>query len=73
MKDTVDNIFDIVHPRIDWSVGGIGKFINMHFILETRRDAMPRGGVDRPTIQLRGEERPMTTFISTCKLITKWL
>lgn len=35
----------------------VRKFINSHFVLQTRRDVMPNTRKDRPMLQLRGRGR----------------
>ncbi|XP_041482647.1 guanylate cyclase soluble subunit beta-2-like isoform X2 [Lytechinus variegatus] len=57
MEDTtVDILFNMLHPQIDWSVPSIRKFINMQFVLETKREMIiPGWGEEQPMLQLRGQ------------------
>ncbi|XP_072180530.1 guanylate cyclase soluble subunit beta-2-like [Diadema setosum] len=57
MEDTtVDILFNMLHPQIEWSVLSIRKFINMQFVLETKREMIiPGWGADQPMLQLRGQ------------------
>ncbi|XP_033107155.1 guanylate cyclase soluble subunit beta-2-like [Anneissia japonica] len=52
----VNEFFSMVHPQIDWNIKSIQKFINMQFVLETRRRMItPHWGDSRPMLQLRGQ------------------
>ncbi|PIK45567.1 putative guanylate cyclase soluble subunit beta-2 isoform X2 [Apostichopus japonicus] len=54
--DTLDSFFKIIHPQIDWKLSSMRKFINMQFVLETKRSVITQGwGKDRPMLQLRGQ------------------
>eukprot|EP00057_Strongylocentrotus_purpuratus_P014976 XP_011669450.1 PREDICTED: guanylate cyclase soluble subunit beta-2 isoform X1 [Strongylocentrotus purpuratus] len=57
MEDTTVNaLFNMLHPQIDWSVPSIRKFINMQFVLETKREMIiPGWGEEQPMLQLRGQ------------------
>ncbi|XP_042342886.1 guanylate cyclase soluble subunit beta-2-like [Plectropomus leopardus] len=47
--------FSIVHPEVTFTISSIRKFINSHFVLQTRRDMMPEAWKNRPMLQLRGQ------------------
>ncbi|XP_049918350.1 guanylate cyclase soluble subunit beta-2-like [Epinephelus moara] len=51
----LDLYFSIVHPEVTFTISSIRKFINSHFVLQTRRDMMPEAWKDRPMLQLRGQ------------------
>uniref|UniRef100_A0A667Y2N9 guanylate cyclase n=1 Tax=Myripristis murdjan TaxID=586833 RepID=A0A667Y2N9_9TELE len=51
----VDQYFSIMHPEVPFTISSIRTFINSHFVLQTRRDMMPRAWRDRPMLQLRGQ------------------
>ncbi|KAG7238728.1 hypothetical protein INR49_031244, partial [Caranx melampygus] len=51
----LDQYFSIVHPEVTFTISSIRKFINSHFVLQTRRDMMPEAWNDRPMLQLRGQ------------------
>ena len=54
--DTLDSFFKIIHPQIDWKLSSMRKFINMQFVLETKRSVIAQGwGDERPMLQLRGK------------------
>lgn len=56
--DTLDSFFKIIHPQIDWKLSSMRKFINMQFVLETKRSVITQGwGKDRPMLQLRGKQQ----------------
>uniref|UniRef100_A0A3B4Z8W8 guanylate cyclase n=1 Tax=Stegastes partitus TaxID=144197 RepID=A0A3B4Z8W8_9TELE len=55
MSIHLDEYFSIVHPEVTFTISSIRKFINSHFVLQTRRDMMPQGWKDRPMLQLRGQ------------------
>lgn len=54
MSIHLDQYFSIVHPEVTFTICSIRKFINSHFVLQTRRDMMPEEWKDRPMLQLRG-------------------
>uniref|UniRef100_A0A4W5PUT0 guanylate cyclase n=1 Tax=Hucho hucho TaxID=62062 RepID=A0A4W5PUT0_9TELE len=51
----LDQYFSIVHPEVTFTISSIRKFINSHFVLQTRRDMMPEAWRDRPMLELRGQ------------------
>ncbi|TKS81023.1 Guanylate cyclase soluble subunit beta-2 [Collichthys lucidus] len=53
MSIHLDLYFSIVHPEVTFTISSIRKFINSHFVLQTRRDMMPETWRDRPMLQLR--------------------
>ncbi|KAM6972872.1 guanylate cyclase soluble subunit beta-2-like [Aplochiton taeniatus] len=55
MAIQVDQYFSIVHPEVTFTIYSIRKFINSHFVLQTRRDMMPEAWRCRPMLQLRGQ------------------
>uniref|UniRef100_A0A3B4VGF4 guanylate cyclase n=1 Tax=Seriola dumerili TaxID=41447 RepID=A0A3B4VGF4_SERDU len=55
MSIHLDQYFSIVHPEVTFTISSIRKFINSHFVLQTRRDMMPEAWDDRPMLQLRGQ------------------
>ncbi|GAA6234425.1 guanylate cyclase soluble subunit beta-2-like [Lates japonicus] len=55
MSICLDQYFSIVHPEVTFTISSIRKFINSHFVLQTRRDMMPEAWRDRPMLQLRGQ------------------
>uniref|UniRef100_UPI003AAEB369 guanylate cyclase soluble subunit beta-2-like n=1 Tax=Centroberyx gerrardi TaxID=166262 RepID=UPI003AAEB369 len=55
MSIHLDQYFSIVHPEVTFTISSIRKFINSHFVLQTRRDMMPEAWRDRPMLQLRGQ------------------
>ncbi|XP_051253218.1 guanylate cyclase soluble subunit beta-2-like [Dicentrarchus labrax] len=55
MSIHLDLYFSIVHPEVTFTISSIRKFINSHFVLQTRRDMMPEVWKDRPMLQLRGQ------------------
>ncbi|XP_033486347.2 guanylate cyclase soluble subunit beta-2-like [Epinephelus lanceolatus] len=55
MSIHLDLYFSIVHPEVTFTISSIRKFINSHFVLQTRRDMMPEAWKDRPMLQLRGQ------------------
>ncbi|XP_047450706.1 guanylate cyclase soluble subunit beta-2-like [Mugil cephalus] len=55
MRIHLDQYFSIVHPEVTFTISSIRKFINSHFVLQTRRDMMPEAWKDRPMLQLRGQ------------------
>ncbi|KAM9359474.1 guanylate cyclase soluble subunit beta-2-like [Symphorus nematophorus] len=55
MSIHLDLYFSIVHPEVTFTISSIRKFINSHFVLQTRRDMMPEAWRDRPMLQLRGQ------------------
>ncbi|XP_070762135.1 guanylate cyclase soluble subunit beta-2-like [Enoplosus armatus] len=55
MSIHLDLYFSIVHPEVTFTISSIRKFINSHFVLQTRRDMMPEAWQDRPMLQLRGQ------------------
>ncbi|KAM4627539.1 guanylate cyclase soluble subunit beta-2-like [Polymixia lowei] len=55
MSIHLDQYFSIVHPEVTFTISSIRKFINSHFVLQTRRDMMPEAWRDRPVLQLRGQ------------------
>lgn len=55
-SDTLDSFFKIIHPQIDWKLSSMRKFINMQFVLETKRSVITQSwGDNRPMLQLRGK------------------
>lgn len=54
MSIHLDQYFSIVHPEVTFTISSIRKFINSHFVLQTRRDMMPEAWRDRPMLELRG-------------------
>lgn len=49
------DFFDMLHPQIDWHIKSIKKFINMQFVLQTKRDVITSDWLDdQPMLQLRG-------------------
>lgn len=63
----LDLYFSIVHPEVTFTISSIRKFINSHFVLQTRRDMMPEVWKDRPMLQLRGRQtkKKRQTALST--------
>ncbi|XP_053176223.1 guanylate cyclase soluble subunit beta-2-like [Scomber japonicus] len=55
MSIHLDQYFSIVHPEVTFTISSIRKFINSHFVLQTRRDMLPAAWNDRPMLQLRGQ------------------
>ncbi|XP_045542957.1 guanylate cyclase soluble subunit beta-2 [Salmo salar] len=55
MSIHLDQYFSIVHPEVTFTISSIRKFINSHFVLQTRRDMMPEAWRDRPMLELRGQ------------------
>ncbi|KAM3875219.1 LOW QUALITY PROTEIN: guanylate cyclase soluble subunit beta-2-like [Diretmus argenteus] len=55
MSIHLDQFFSIVRPEVSFTISSIRKFINGHFVLQTRRDMMPEAWRDRPVLQLRGQ------------------
>ncbi|XP_036933391.1 guanylate cyclase soluble subunit beta-2-like isoform X2 [Acanthopagrus latus] len=55
MSIHLDLYFSIVHPEVTFTISSIRKFINSHFVLQTRRDMMPEAWKGRPMLQLRGQ------------------
>uniref|UniRef100_A0A672I5Y9 guanylate cyclase n=1 Tax=Salarias fasciatus TaxID=181472 RepID=A0A672I5Y9_SALFA len=55
MNIHLDQYFSIVHPEVTFTISSIRKFINSHFVLQTRQDMMPEAWRDRPVLQLRGQ------------------
>ncbi|KAI3354274.1 hypothetical protein L3Q82_018811, partial [Scortum barcoo] len=55
MSIHLDLYFSIVHPEVTFTISSIRKFINSHFVLQTRRDMMPEAWRNRPMLQLRGQ------------------
>ncbi|XP_060719057.1 guanylate cyclase soluble subunit beta-2-like isoform X1 [Tachysurus vachellii] len=51
----LDQYFTILHPEVTFTIGSIRKFINSHFVLQTRRDAMPEYWKEMPMLELRGQ------------------
>lgn len=54
MNIHLDQYLSIVHPEVTFTISSIRKFINSHFVLQTRRDMMPEAWRDRPMLELRG-------------------
>lgn len=54
MNIHLDQYLSIVHPEVTFTISSIRKFINSHFVLQTRRDMMPKTWRDRPKLELRG-------------------
>lgn len=61
----LDLYFSIVHPEVTFTISSIRKFINSHFVLQTRRDMMPETWRDRPMLQLRGRGQNKNYRLST--------
>uniref|UniRef100_A0A4W6EBG7 guanylate cyclase n=1 Tax=Lates calcarifer TaxID=8187 RepID=A0A4W6EBG7_LATCA len=55
MSICLDQYFSIVHPEVTFTISSIRKFINSHFVLQTRRNMMPEAWRGRPMLQLRGQ------------------
>ncbi|XP_045929527.1 guanylate cyclase soluble subunit beta-2-like [Micropterus dolomieu] len=55
MNIHLDLYFSIMHPEVTFTISSIRKFINSHFVLQTRREMMPEAWRDRPMLQLRGQ------------------
>lgn len=55
MSIHLDQYFSIVHPEVTFTILSIRKFINSHFVLQTRRDMLPEAWNNRPMLQLRGK------------------
>ncbi|XP_067102758.1 guanylate cyclase soluble subunit beta-2-like [Osmerus mordax] len=51
----LDQYFLILHPEVTFTISSIRKFINSHFVLQTRRNMMPEAWRERPMLQLRGQ------------------
>uniref|UniRef100_A0A3P9CHD3 guanylate cyclase n=2 Tax=Haplochromini TaxID=319058 RepID=A0A3P9CHD3_9CICH len=51
----LDEYFSIVHPEVTFTISSIRKFINSHFVMQTRREMMPETWKGRPMLQLRGQ------------------
>ncbi|KAJ3590266.1 hypothetical protein NHX12_008220 [Muraenolepis orangiensis] len=51
----LDRYFGIEHPEVTFNISSIRKFINSHFVLQTRREMMPEAWRERPMLQLRGQ------------------
>ncbi|CAI5693704.1 unnamed protein product [Oreochromis niloticus] len=55
MNIHLDEYFSIVHPEVTFTISSIRKFINSHFVMQTRREMMPEAWKDGPMLQLRGQ------------------
>uniref|UniRef100_A0A3Q0QVM3 guanylate cyclase n=1 Tax=Amphilophus citrinellus TaxID=61819 RepID=A0A3Q0QVM3_AMPCI len=55
MNIHLDEYFSIVHPEVTFTISSIRKFINSHFVLQTRSKMMPEAWKDKPMLQLRGQ------------------
>uniref|UniRef100_A0A3Q0QTA2 guanylate cyclase n=1 Tax=Amphilophus citrinellus TaxID=61819 RepID=A0A3Q0QTA2_AMPCI len=55
MNIHLDEYFSIVHPEVTFTISSIRKFINSHFVLQTRSKMMPEAWKDKPMLQLRGK------------------
>uniref|UniRef100_A0A8B9RJF8 guanylate cyclase n=1 Tax=Astyanax mexicanus TaxID=7994 RepID=A0A8B9RJF8_ASTMX len=51
----LDQYFTILHPEVTFTIASIRKFINSHFVLQTRREMMPESWKDTPMLELRGQ------------------
>ncbi|KAI4878906.1 hypothetical protein NFI96_006257 [Prochilodus magdalenae] len=51
----LDQYFTILHPEVTFTIASIRKFINSHFVLQTRRDMMPECWKETPMLELRGQ------------------
>ncbi|XP_026797175.3 guanylate cyclase soluble subunit beta-2 [Pangasianodon hypophthalmus] len=51
----LDQYFTILHPEVTFTIASIRKFINSHFVLQTRRDMMPEYWKEMPMLELRGQ------------------
>ena len=58
-KNSLLDFFDLLHPQVDWNIKSIKKFINMQFVLQTKRDVIMRDWEtdkdDRHMLTLRGK------------------
>ena len=54
-KNSIVDFFELLHPQVDWHIKSIKKFINMQFVLQTKRDVITSDwNEDQPMLQLRG-------------------
>ncbi|KAF5898499.1 guanylate cyclase soluble subunit beta-2-like, partial [Clarias magur] len=51
----LDQYFTILHPEVTFTIASIRKFINSHFVLQTRREMMPQYWKEMPMLELRGQ------------------
>ncbi|XP_036412758.1 guanylate cyclase soluble subunit beta-2-like [Colossoma macropomum] len=51
----LNQYFTILHPEVTFTITSIRKFINSHFVLQTRRDMMPECWKETPMLELRGQ------------------
>ncbi|XP_078088226.1 guanylate cyclase soluble subunit beta-2-like [Mustelus asterias] len=51
----VDEYFTITHPAVPFTISSIQKFINSQFVLEARREMMPKSWRTQPMLKLRGQ------------------
>lgn len=62
----LDEYFSIVHPEVTFTISSIRKFINSHFVMQTRREMMPETWKGRPMLQLRGKKKETFSFSYVC-------
>ncbi|XP_072524856.1 guanylate cyclase soluble subunit beta-2-like isoform X2 [Salminus brasiliensis] len=62
----LDQYFTILHPEVTFTIASIRKFINSHFVLQTRREMMPESWKDTPMLELRGQ---MLWMASLCCML----
>ncbi|KAM9439599.1 guanylate cyclase soluble subunit beta-2-like [Clarias gariepinus] len=51
----LDEYFTILHPEVTFTIASIRKFINSHFVLQTRREMMPQDWKEMPMLELGGQ------------------
>uniref|UniRef100_W5L1E6 guanylate cyclase n=1 Tax=Astyanax mexicanus TaxID=7994 RepID=W5L1E6_ASTMX len=59
----LDQYFTILHPEVTFTIASIRKFINSHFVLQTRREMMPESWKDTPMLECCGW--PLSAACST--------